>query len=99
MTLPPLQGGENPVTIPENYPSAAGLAFGLISSEKEGVGMGRCVIVLTGGRSGGHKAAVLGAVRSFSEATLFMVCDCFPGFPPHQAIDSNVWSMSRKRRF
>jgi hypothetical protein len=69
MTLPPLQGGENPGTMPDNYSSAASLAFGLIANEKEGVGMGRCVIVLTGGRSGGHKAAVLGAVRSFSKAT------------------------------
>ncbi len=97
MTLPPLQGGENHVTIPENYPSAAGLAFGLVSNEKEGAGMGRCVIVLTGGRSGGHKAAVLGAVRSFSKATLSIVCDCFSGFPPHKTIDSDVRGMSRKR--
>lgn len=59
MTLPPLQGD----TIPVNYPSAAGLASGLPANEKEGLGMGRCVIVLTGGRSGGHDAAVLGAVR------------------------------------
>jgi hypothetical protein len=31
-------------------------------SETEGVGIGRCVLVLMGGRSGGHRAAVLGAV-------------------------------------
>ena len=63
MTLPPLPGGKNFGTIPVNYPSAAGPAFGLAANEKEGLGMGRCVIVLTGGRSGGHNAAVLGAVR------------------------------------
>jgi len=31
-------------------------------TEAEGRGDGRCIIVLMGGRSGGHQAAVLGAV-------------------------------------
>lgn len=31
--------------------------------EDEGSGIGRCIVVLMGGRSGGHNAAVLGAVR------------------------------------
>jgi polycomb protein EED len=31
-------------------------------TEVEGIGTGRCIAVLMGGRSGGHQAAVLGAV-------------------------------------
>ncbi|KAI6162141.1 hypothetical protein EDD17DRAFT_1580145 [Pisolithus thermaeus] len=34
---------------------------GLQSSEPEGIGIGRCLVVLCGGPSGGHEAAVLGA--------------------------------------
>ncbi|KAJ3507856.1 hypothetical protein NLJ89_g6071 [Agrocybe chaxingu] len=54
----------NPVWPPGKTPSLAGAAHGLrIPSEAggEGVGAGRCIVVLLGGRSGGHKAAVLGA--------------------------------------
>lgn len=47
---------------PDKRPSLAGPAFGLQCSEAEGMGMGRCVAVLVGGRSGGHEAGVLGAV-------------------------------------
>ncbi|KAK7694742.1 hypothetical protein QCA50_001930 [Cerrena zonata] len=46
---------------PDKRPSLAGPAFGLQCSEAEGMGMGRCVAVLVGGRSGGHEAGVLGA--------------------------------------
>ncbi|KAF8971377.1 WD40-repeat-containing domain protein [Flammula alnicola] len=53
----------NPHWPPGNKPSMAGAAHGLRLpfSEVEGRGMGRCVCVLMGGRSGGHQAAVLGA--------------------------------------
>lgn len=34
-------------------------------TEAEGSGIGRCVVVLMGGRSAGHQAAVLGAVSDF----------------------------------
>lgn len=33
--------------------------------EDEGRGIGRCIAVLMGSRSGGHNAAVLGAVSGF----------------------------------
>ncbi|KAF8640524.1 hypothetical protein AX17_000186 [Amanita inopinata Kibby_2008] len=42
-------------------PSHAGPAHGLLMDRKEAIGLGRCVVVLMGGRSGGHEAAVLGA--------------------------------------
>ncbi|KAK2461960.1 hypothetical protein APHAL10511_006423 [Amanita phalloides] len=63
-TLSPRQTEDekhNPVWPPSKFPSHAGPPFGLIGNQKEGVGMGRCVVLLMGGRSGGHKAAVLGA--------------------------------------
>jgi len=47
---------------PGTGPSLAGAAHGLHMTEPEGTGFGRCVAVLAGGRSGGHMAAVLGAV-------------------------------------
>ena len=39
----------------------AGASFGLPLVEGEGTGIGRCITVLVGGKSGGHQAAVLGA--------------------------------------
>ncbi|KAF8632609.1 hypothetical protein AX15_001812 [Amanita polypyramis BW_CC] len=64
LTLPPRQEEDaqyNPNLLPLKQPSRAGPAFGLNMNEREGVGMGRCVVLLMGGRSGGHNAAVLGA--------------------------------------
>ena len=52
----------NPHWPPDTRPSLAGAAHGLHMNEREGSGLGRCIIVLMGGRSGGHQAAVLGAV-------------------------------------
>ncbi|KAL4266972.1 WD40/YVTN repeat-like-containing domain superfamily protein [Pleurotus pulmonarius] len=46
---------------PDPRPSGAGRPFGLRGVEPEGLGRGLCIIVLVGGRSGGHRAAVLGA--------------------------------------
>ena len=43
----------------------AGPAHGLHMYESEGEGLGRCMYVLMGGRSGGHQAAVLASVRCF----------------------------------
>ena len=41
----------------------AGPAHGLHMYESEGEGLGRCMFVLMGGRSGGHQAAVLASVK------------------------------------
>ncbi|KAL4242151.1 WD40/YVTN repeat-like-containing domain superfamily protein [Abortiporus biennis] len=53
------QRPNNPHWPPSKEPSLAGAAFGLQMSTSEGQGVGRCVAVLAGGRSGGHEAAVL----------------------------------------
>ena len=55
---------KNPHWPPNTQKSFAGAAHGLHMTEPEGEGegIGRCIIVLMGGRSGGHQAAVLGAV-------------------------------------
>lgn len=55
------QGPGNPGWPPGKGQSFAGAAHGLRMTEGEGSGIGRCIIVLVGGRSGGHQAAVLGA--------------------------------------
>ncbi|KIM48256.1 hypothetical protein M413DRAFT_61975 [Hebeloma cylindrosporum] len=54
----------NPHWLPIKRPSLAGAAHGLRLpfSEREGYGIGRCICVLQGGRSGGHQAAVLASV-------------------------------------
>ncbi|KAF9040560.1 WD40-repeat-containing domain protein [Panaeolus papilionaceus] len=53
----------NPHWPPSTKPSLAGAAHGLRLSpqEIEGHGIGRCIGVLMGGRSGGHNAAVMAA--------------------------------------
>ena len=43
----------------------AGPAHGLHMYESEGEGLGRCMFVLMGGRSGGHQGAVLASVNLF----------------------------------
>ena len=62
LALTPAEKPNNPHWPPLNTPSLAGAAHGLQTTEIEGIGIGRCVLVLMGGRSGGHRAAVLGAV-------------------------------------
>jgi hypothetical protein len=62
LTLTPQLSANNPAWPPGTLPSLAGAAHGLHMTEQEGVGMGRCIAVLCGGRSGGHQDAVLGAV-------------------------------------
>ena len=63
LNLPPKQKPNNPIWPPNRIPSLAGPAHGLDMSEPEGKGeLGRCVMVLMGGRSGGHEAEVLSAV-------------------------------------
>lgn len=58
----------NPHWPPSKVPSFAGAPHGLhlrpSELEDEGRGIGRCIVVLMGGRSGGHCAAVLGAVNA-----------------------------------
>ena len=44
----------------------AGPAHGLNMFESEGEGLGRCMYVLMGGRSGGHQAAVLASVKKIT---------------------------------
>lgn len=76
LTLPPRKEEDvehNPNLLPLNQPSRAGPAFGLNMNEREGAGMGRCVVLLMGGRSGGHNAAVLGAVRYFIRLDLILL--------------------------
>jgi polycomb protein EED len=47
-------------------------------TEAEGKGNGRCIIVLMGGRSGGHQAAVLGAVRWTSHIDVMITLINYP---------------------
>ncbi|KAJ3573661.1 hypothetical protein NP233_g2285 [Leucocoprinus birnbaumii] len=65
LTLRPHNGFKdpdvNPHWPPGTLPSRAGAPHGLHMNEPEGEGIGRCIIVLMGGRSGGHQAAVLNA--------------------------------------
>ncbi|KAI0963669.1 hypothetical protein AcW1_000683 [Taiwanofungus camphoratus] len=73
LTLPPLQKPNNPHWPPGKHPSLAGPAHGLQMSESEGEGIGRCVAVLVGGRSGGHRGAVFAAAFHRS-APLIATC-------------------------
>ncbi|KAH9898311.1 WD40-repeat-containing domain protein [Cubamyces lactineus] len=59
VTLQPIQVPNNPPWPPLSQPSLAGPAHGLHMCEPEGEGIGQCVAVLVGGRSGGHKGGVL----------------------------------------
>ncbi|PBK77509.1 WD40 repeat-like protein [Armillaria solidipes] len=63
LTLKPKQRPSNPPWPPNKLPSLAGPAHGLDMTQPEGPvdGIGRCVLVLMGGRSGGHQGEVLGA--------------------------------------
>lgn len=66
LTLTPHRGHKdrdvNPHWPPGTLPSRAGAPHGLHMNEAEGTGIARCIVVLMGGRSGGHEAAVLNAV-------------------------------------
>lgn len=62
LSFTPRQVPNNPHWPPNTQPSLAGSAFGMHSSESEGDGLGRCVGVLVGNRSGGHEGAVLHVV-------------------------------------
>lgn len=53
---------------PGTLPSRAGAPHGLHMNEPEGNGIGRCIVVLMGVRSGGHAAAVLHAVGAKEKA-------------------------------
>jgi WD40 repeat protein len=54
---------------PSLAPNLAGAPMGLQMTEVEGRGFGRCLAVLAGGRSGGHQAAVMGAVSLSMDCT------------------------------
>ncbi|TFK94458.1 WD40 repeat-like protein [Polyporus arcularius HHB13444] len=59
LSLQPVQRPNNPCWLPNTQPSLAGPAHGLHMNEPEGEGIGQCVAVMVGGRSGGHQGAVL----------------------------------------
>ncbi|KAI0735080.1 WD40 repeat-like protein [Earliella scabrosa] len=59
LSLDPVQKPNNPHWLPNREPSLAGPAHGLHMCEHEGEGIGRCVTVMVGGRSGGHRGAAL----------------------------------------
>ncbi|ESK97912.1 coatomer beta subunit [Moniliophthora roreri MCA 2997] len=61
LTQKPRERAENPIWPPRDTPSLAGPAHGLDLNDKEGIGIGRCVLVLMGGRSGGHMGDVFAA--------------------------------------
>ncbi|KAJ3937747.1 MAG: WD40-repeat-containing domain protein [Lentinula lateritia] len=61
LTRRPQLKPNNPPWPPSLQPSLAGAAHGLDMSFEEGNGIGRCVLILMGGRSGGHQAEVFGA--------------------------------------
>jgi len=63
LTLTPQLAPTNPPWPPSTLPSLAGAAHGLHITGEEGEGMGRCIAILCGGKSGGHQDAVLNAVR------------------------------------
>jgi len=75
LTLPPRQTPNNPHWPPGTRPSRGGAPAGMHSSEPEGYtnGVGRCVAILAGGRSGGHQAAVL---NSAFHPTLPLLATC-----------------------
>ncbi|KAJ3779153.1 WD40-repeat-containing domain protein [Lentinula raphanica] len=61
LTREPQLQANNPPWPPLEKPSFAGPAHGLDMTTSEGDGIGRCVLVLMGGRSGGHLGEVFGA--------------------------------------
>ncbi|KAK7059017.1 hypothetical protein VNI00_001641 [Paramarasmius palmivorus] len=61
LTQKPKQSPNNLAWPPRTTPSFSGPAHGLDMNEREGVGIGRCVLVLMGGRAGGHNGDVLNA--------------------------------------
>jgi hypothetical protein len=63
LTRQPQMQPSNPHWPPGKHQSMAGPAHGLHMYESEGEGLGRCMFVLMGGRSGGHQAAVLASVK------------------------------------
>ncbi|KAF8832285.1 hypothetical protein HHX47_DHR1001652 [Lentinula edodes] len=66
LTRRPQLKPNNPPWPPSLEPSLAGPAHGLDMSFEEGNGIGRCVLILMGGRSGGHQAEVFGAVIEYA---------------------------------
>ena len=62
-------------------------------TEKEGSGSGRCIIVLMGGRSGGHQAAVLGAVGLSCWELNRCSDDQLLGVPPRPPTHRDMWSL------
>lgn len=73
LTRTPQTHSSNPHWPPGKHGSMAGPAHGLHMYESEGEGLGRCMFVLMGGRSGGHQAAVL-ASAFHPELPLIATC-------------------------
>jgi WD40 repeat protein len=91
LKLPPQDGPSNPHWPPGREGSRAGAAHGLHMTEAEGSGSGRCIIVLMGGRSGGHQAAVLGAVSVASRCCDISDAAYFEGFSSSASSDRHLW--------
>jgi len=70
LTCFPIQEPNNMHWPPATHPSLAGPAHGLQMTEPEGEGIGQCLAVFVGGRSGGHRGAVLSAAFHRSEPLL-----------------------------
>ena len=61
------------------------------SSESEGEGIGRCVGVLVGNRSGGHKAPVLHVVSKHNHIPLNSSSQAFLGMASYVGFNSDLW--------
>ncbi|KAG6862368.1 hypothetical protein C0995_011808 [Termitomyces sp. Mi166 len=85
----------NPHWPPGTTKSLAGAAHGLHMTEPEGEGIGRCIIILMGGRSGGHQAAVLGAAFN-PDFPVIATC----GIEPDVQLDRlvKIWHIPRASR-
>jgi len=70
-------------------------AAGIHASSPEGNGPGLCTIILAGGRSGGHQAAVMCAVRHCELRLALRSLTGVTGFPSYPASDSYRWRLSR----
>ncbi|KAJ3750490.1 hypothetical protein DFH05DRAFT_85119 [Lentinula detonsa] len=70
LTRTPQLHANNPHWPPLEKPSFAGPSHGLDMSIEEGEGIGRCVLVLVGGRSGGHAGEVFGAAFHYTHPVI-----------------------------
>ena len=93
LDLTPVTEPNNPHWPPAHYnkQSRAGPAHGLHANIPEGYGRGRCTIVLVGGRSGGHDAAVLGAVSIYLRFNTDSALKWLLGIPSKIRSHCHLW--------